>query len=342
MNDIYISDLKNQVNRIDIDKLNNKSILVTGARGLICSYLIDMLIYADMYLGKNIKIYAMARNLEKLNDRFNYFCKNELFVPVIQDVCEKSNLDNVDFIIHGASNANPKLYVEDPIGTMNANYLGMMNLLDLAEKCNSKILYISSGDVYGENVIDKEYLCENDYGYVDLLNVRSSYASSKRAAETLCVSYASQKKVDVSIVRPAHIYGPTFTAGDSRAVSDFIRNVKNDNDIVMKSDGSSVRSYCYVGDAAVGIFKVLLFGKSAEAYNISNTNEIISIKELATTIARIANKSLIVELPTDYVSKQIDTNVKIIKMSSNKLEELGWKPEINIEKGIEISIKSII
>ena len=111
MNNTYENDIIAQLKRIDIDRLDNKSILISGSCGLICSYLIDMLIYANLHLNKNIKIYAISRNIESLKSRFPYYYDNDLFIPVIQDVCTPIDLDNIDFIIHGASNANPNLYI---------------------------------------------------------------------------------------------------------------------------------------------------------------------------------------------------------------------------------------
>lgn len=337
----YEKDLSFQIKRIDLEKLKDKSILVTGATGLICSYLIDLLIYANKKYKTNINIYALGRSEEKLKERFNEYYNEDYFHLVVQDVCNKIELENIDYIVHGASPATPNLYIQKPVDTMNANYLGMLNVLDCAIKNNSKkVIYISSSEVYGSSSMG-EFLKENEYGYLDLLEVRSSYASSKRATETLCISYKEQYGCPVCIVRPAHIYGPTMTKNDNRAVSDFLRNVTNDQDILMKSDGSSVRSYCYVGDAVIGILTVMIKGVSGEAYNISNVHDVISIKELATKIAKYGNKELIIELPNDYLSKKINSNNKEIKISSQKLEMLDWKCEVSIDEGIERSIEII-
>lgn len=334
----YLDDLDNQLEKIDLEKLRNKSILITGSGGLICSYVIDLLIYANVKKKANIKIYAMGRSEDKLKKRFSYYFDSPLFVPVIQDVCSPCDIDGIDYIIHGASNANPKLYVTDPIGTMNANYLGTLNMLDLAKNNNSRFLYISSGDVYGSFDNVDGYLSEDMYGYIDILNVKSSYASSKRASETLCSSYNSQYNVESLIVRPAHIYGPTCTRSDSRAVSDFINKASMGQDIIMKSDGSSVRSYCYVGDAVTGIIKVLTEGEPCNAYNISNNGNIISIRELAEIICKYSESKLIIQIPESELDKKIDSNVKTIRLDSTKLESLGWEPDKDVEDGIKLTL----
>lgn len=338
--EIYAQDLDFYIKDINLDTLRNKNILITGANGLICSYLVDLLIWANEKYKACISIYALSRQENKLKERFKEYYNKEYFHAVIQDVCDEIKLDNIHYIVHGASPAVPKLYIEKPVETMNANYLGMLNVLECAKRNNcEKTIYISSSEIYGKSVIDKEFLEESDYGTLNLLEVRSSYPSSKRASETLCLAYQQEYNVNVSIVRPAHIYGPTMTKDDTRALSDFLRNVLNDQDILMKSDGSSIRSYCYVGDAVVGILKVLEKGQNGEAYNISNPQNTISIKDLASKVAKYGNKKLMIELPKDYVSKKIDVNNKEIKISNQKLENLQWKCSTFIDEGIEKSIK---
>ena len=335
----YLNDLQSQLDKINLDELSGKTVLVTGANGMICSYIIDLLIYANIYKNANIRILAMSRSEDKLKKRFGYYYDNELFVPVISDVCNQLDCDGVDYIIHGASNANPKLYITDPVGTMNANYLGTLNMLNLAVKNDARLLYISSGDVYGETKDGNTSLKESDYGYVDILNVRSSYASSKRASETLCIAYNNQYGAKALIVRPAHIYGPTCTTSDTRAVSDFINKAVDGEDIIMKSDGSSTRSYCYVGDASVGILRVLTDGQIGNAYNISNNDNIISIRNLAQVICDNAHVNLDIQIPKSDLDKKIDSNVKTICLNSEKLESLGWEAKTNVEDGIKLTLK---
>ena len=330
--DLYKEDLELQASRIDLEKIKDKSFLVTGANGLICSYFVDLLVYLNENKNANITIHALARNIEKTQKRYEY-CKDKEYLKfVIQDVCEPIEIDGVDYILHGASNATPNLYVEDPVGTMNSNYIGMLNALNCAVKNNSKVVYISSSEVYGEPYGDKDMFTEDMSGYFDILSVRSSYPSSKRAAETLCVAFKEQYGIDVCMVRPAHIYGPTITPSDKRAVADFIHNVLDDKDICMNSDGSAVRSYCYVGDAVAGIFKVFTNGESGSAYNISNNEDIISIKELATLIAELNDRKVIINV-SNQNQKQV-SKVKHIMIDNKKLSDLGWENKVDIKEGI--------
>lgn len=335
--DKFYSDLEEQNLLIDLKALKNKNIVITGANGMICSYIVEFLMYENKIHNSNITVFALGRNLKKLEERFSNYLENKNLKFIVQDVCQPLKLFNIDYIIHGASNAHPNAYVKDPVGTMNANYIGMLNVLECAKENNSKVLYISSSEVYGSKCCQSNEWKEEDSGYVNTLNSRSSYPISKRAAETLCISYMEQHGIDVKIVRPCHIYGPTMTNSDSRAVSSFIRDVINGNDIIMKSEGKPIRSYCYVGDAVRGIMTVLLNGKSGEAYNISDENSIVSIKELAYTIATIGNQDIIIDIPKDTNTGFTPVEKTII--SSEKLKNLGWKPIVNLNAGISKTLE---
>ena len=157
-----------------------------------------------------------------------------------------------DYMVHGASNASPKRYATDPVGTMKSNLGGGSNLLELTKEKKARLLYISSGEVYGEG--DGSDFTEDYSGYVDCLNPES-YPSSRMSSETLCVSYKEQYGVDVVIARPCHIYGSDIER-DDRAFAQFLRKAKAGEDILLKSDGSQVRSYCHVDDCASALLYI--------------------------------------------------------------------------------------
>ena len=183
---------------------------------------------------------------------------------------------------------------------MTSNFLGIKNLLDYAKENKvERVLYVSSGEVYGKT---EEELTEEASGYVDMLNPRSCYPISKRASETLCISYMKEYDVDVVIARPCHIFGKPGEK-DNRVFAQFIRNIENNEDIVLKSEGKDIRSYCYINDCVKALFKILLEGKKGEAYNISS--EAISIKELAEIVAKIGNKKVVCEIPKEEEKKYL-------------------------------------
>lgn len=332
----YYKDVKASLNSIiNVEKLKNSSILITGSTGLICSSIIDELLVLNELFDYNIRIYACARSQTSINKRFEKYKDNKNLIYIQYDANE--NLDfnfKVDYVIHGASNASPELYVKEPVETMLSNIFGMKNLLEFSKNNTVKsLVYISSSEVYGIKENGKPYI-EDEYGHIDILNVRSSYSSSKRATETLCISYANEYDLDVKIVRPGHIYGPTAKETDRRISSSFLRDALRGEDLVMKSAGEQIRSYCHSLDCASAILTVLLSGKLGEAYNISNKNSIITIKEMAKIISRIANVELILQLPNDVEVKQ-QNPMNNSSLNSHKLETLGWKGIFTAEEGFK-------
>jgi nucleoside-diphosphate-sugar epimerase len=319
-------------------KLKNKSVLITGATGLICSFLIDVLMFRNKCYNSNISLYALSRNVCFAKKRFEIYWNNSLFKYIQYDISEKINLeDKVNFIIHGASNAYPASYVADPVGTMKSNLWGISNLLDYTLKMKSeRILYISSGEIYGEG--NGEDFVESYSGYVDCLNPRSCYPSSKRAAESLCVSYSHQYDVDVVIARPCHIYGPTITDSDDRVFAQFIRNVLTKNDVILKSRGEQYRSYCYVSDCVSALLVILLKGDRGNAYNISNKYSNVSIVELAQAIALASGQHVIFDIPSN-MKEEGYTSITRAVLSSTKLELLGWAAKYVLSAGIQQTIQ---
>lgn len=340
--DNYLQSLDRiKLNQEDINKLYSKNILITGASGLVCSALIDMFIWMNRKYMLNMNICAAGRNKERINRRFSiwkenydyYFFQYDALLPLSDGIV-------ADYIIHGASNANPMAYFFEPVETMLANFDGIKNLLEIMRKKETgRLLYISSSEVYGNKESSEPYSEEN-YGYVDILNPRACYPTSKRAAETLCAAYKKEYGIDFVIVRPGHIYGPTMTESDNRAASLFFRNAKQGKDIVMKSAGKQLRSYCYVIDCANAILTVLLKGVSGEAYNISNSNSVITIRDLAECVAKIGGVKLIFENPTDQEIASYNM-MDNSSLNSKKIECLGWKGEYDIEAGVKETMESL-
>ena len=206
-----------------------------------------------------------------------------------------------------------------------------MNYIVKTHNCR-RILYISSSEVYGNKKDNEPYL-EDEYGYVDILDSRSCYPSSKRASETLCAAYSKEYGVDYTIARPGHVYGPTMTANDNRASSQFPRDVLAGKDIIMKSSGAQLRSYCYVLDCASAILTILLAGKNGEAYNISNKDSVVSIREMAESFAKNAGQKIVFENPSD-IEKMAFNKMNNSSLNASKLESLGWKANFNLEQGV--------
>ncbi|MBE6939613.1 MAG: NAD-dependent epimerase/dehydratase family protein [Ruminococcaceae bacterium] len=334
----YRDDLTRALSVLDLQALQSKRILITGASGLIGSALVDLLLQANLMQEANITVYAAGRSREKLEDRFSHGLGHGL-VPVVYDATQPLAFDfATDYVIHGASNASPDKYVSEPVDTMLANILGMRELLEYARRCGAqKTVYISSSEVYGVLGHGKPFR-EDEYGTVNILGDRASYPMGKRAAETLCVSYANQYGMDVSIVRPGHIYGPTAQRSDKRISSAFAFDAAEGRELVMKSAGTQLRSYCHCLDCATATLTVLLQGASKQAYNISNPDSIITIRQMAEIIARSAGVVLRVDAPT-AAEKAAFNPMDNSSLDSEKLLALGWRGIFDHETGLAHTVQ---
>jgi nucleoside-diphosphate-sugar epimerase len=254
----------------------------------------------------------------------------------------KLELDmKVDFVIHAASQASPKYYFLDPIGTINANTVGTSNLLDFALSNDvESFLYFSSAEIYGET--PHIPTAENNYGYLDPLNVRSCYAESKRIGENMCVSWHHQNDVPAKIVRPFHTYGPYMKLNDGRVYADLVSDALTKDTIVLKSDGVAMRSFCYLADATAGFWIVLLNGTNAQAYNIGNPDGLISIRDLADLIASLSpakKLNVIAESRKDGDPYMI-SNINVSQPDISKAMKLGWRPYTSLAEGFRKTIES--
>mgnify|MGYP000744896480 FL=1 len=276
----------------------------------------------------------------RVKQRFGYLFEDSHFHFLQYDATQKIGFkEKFDYIIHAASNANPAVYVKSPVETMISNFDGMLNLLEYTKEYEiSRILYISSSEVYGNKQSVGIYQ-EDDYGYIDLLNPRACYPSAKRAAETLCSAYRAEYGIDFVIARPGHIYGPTMTENDTRASSQFAKDVIEKKDIVMKSAGLQLRSYCYVLDCISAILTILINGRTGEAYNISNPDSICTIREIAEAFAKAGSTKVIFENPTE-VEKRGYNLMTNSSLDAKKLLDLGWKGLFSLEDGVSKTIRN--
>ena len=332
----YIDDIVNAAKaNLPWNKLDGKNILITGATGLIGSCLVDVLMHRP---DQDFQLYAMGRSRVRAERLFAEYNNRDNFHFIQQDITLPLKTEiKFHYVIAAASGANPIAYSTDPVGTMKTNFIGVDNLFQYGIKHGlEKFVYVSSGDVYGEG--DGRIFTEDYSGYVNPLHLRSCYTSGKRATETLCVSYASQYGLDVSIARPCHTFGPHFTESDSRVYAQFIRDAVRNDKIVMKSTGEQFRSWCYVVDCASAILYILLKGGSGEAYNIADDNGNITIRQLAEMIAAAEKKQVVIELPSDVEKRGYNVVSKSI-FSTIKTKSLGWNTSGNLQNKILTTIE---
>ena len=329
-NKTYCSALERSLNRIAI---RDGRILVTGASGLIGSCLIDLLMTANNY-GRSFEIFAMGRSLQKLRNRFSYYKNPSQLHYLVQDVKEPLKCElELDYIVHGASNADPRKYSLFPIETMLTNIYGANNILEYCvNHPHTKVILLSSFEVYGNG--GKDVYNEEDAGVVDLNSIRSCYPESKRFVEVLSKSYVNEYGVNTVIGRLCSIYGPTQTKDDSKAHAQFLRNAINGDNIVLKSKGNQRRTYCYVIDAVTGILHALEKGLPGESYNISYEKSIASISEVAQTIAKISGTHVIYGNPDAIESKGYSKPQNCI-LDNTKLRLIGWNGHYSLEEGIK-------
>ncbi len=315
--------------------LEGKNILITGATGLIGGCLVDVLMQRS---EGAFTIYAAGRNKERARRRFAAYWEADNFCFLQFDVTKELTAD-IDFhyIIDAASGASPSAYATDPVGVMKANIYGVDNLLSYGKSHQlQRFVYVSSGEAYGEG--KGQAFTEDFSGYVNPATVRACYPSSKRAAETMCVCYAQQYGLDVSIARPSHIYGPYFSESDNRVYAQFIRNVMRNEDIVMKSTGEQFRSWCFVVDCASALLHILLKGENMTPYNVADPDSNITIRELAETIAEIGGRKVVIDVPSNEEKAGFSVIKKAV-FDTSRIEILGWKSIGNIKEKLKLTIE---
>lgn len=340
---IWLSDLDEVIEKLpQLNELEGKTVMITGCTGLICSTIVDVLARWNNQHNNKISILAAGRNKEKVAKRFASYIDEEWFTYVFYDAIFSDNVfpNNCDYIVCGASNASPNKIIEEPVETMLGNILGIKYLLDYALRIGAeRVIYISTSEVYGKREHNAPSKLD-EYGGIDILNPRSSYSIGKCAAETMCISYADEYGVETVIVRPGHIYGPTADKEDNRVSSAWAYKVAAGKDIVMKSDGAQIRSYCYCADCASAILKVMLQGQSSCAYNISNPTSVISIKELASILSSVGGVSLKLELPSKDEKRGFNP-MNNSSLDSTELLNLGWNGLFDAERGLSHTVNII-
>lgn len=323
---------------LPFDELRGKTVAVTGAGGLIGFYLMHALSAVSRAHNLNLRLIALCRNPEKtantLSGVENLSCvRYDATLPVTAQF-------TADYILHGASNAHPLAFSNDPVGTMQANILGTMNLLEHARSHGEKFILFSTGEIYGERPELEGGFDEQTFGSVNPMNARACYPESKRAAETLCAAYAQQHGVHALAARLTYVYGPSITDQNSRADAQFLRKALNGEDIVLKSEGAQVRSYCYAPDAAAALIALMLRGESAQAYNIANPDCAVSIRCYAETLAREAGVRVVFDLPPENERRGYSAVTRAV-LNSEKLMRLGWRARYDLTEGLSRTLKII-
>lgn len=274
---------------IDLSPMAGKTVLVTGANGLIGTYLVCFLHLANLCKNLNINIIAVSKHMPslKFGGIFDVLYK---FYPLDLTSDSTDDLPRADYIIHGATYAQPEIFMKNYSETVHLNVFSTENLLRKAKKDGAKFLFLSSSEVYGSPGPDNIPTKETYSGSCSPVSVRSVYAESKRLGETLCCAYKNYEKLDVKIARIFMTYGPGLTIHDKRVMGQFINEALVEHKVLMLDDGSKLRTFCYVADCAVMLLYVLLYGKNF-VYNVGG-RDCISIKRLAEEICSLTGSTL--------------------------------------------------
>lgn len=339
----------------DFSVLKNKSILITGATGLIGSVLVDMLLFLAEKFDLNLNLILVSRSVEnhteKKSNAVLTFIKcdiaNENILEKIRNchselVSESQNVEceKIDYIFHLASTTHPSDYAKYPIETILTNVNGTKYLLELATKnLPCRFLLASSVEVYGDDRENRaDGFSETDFGYLDCNTTRACYNEAKRLSETLCQSYKSEKNCDVVIARLARSYGPTLKKDDTKALSQFIHKGIAGKNIVLKSEGNQFYSYIYSADAASALIFLMLKGENGEAYNVADKNSNVHLKDLAELVAKTCGVKVVFDIADEAEKSGYSKAVRAV-LNPEKFGLIGWKAQVGIEDGIRRTIE---
>lgn len=346
-NDTYVQQdmsLLNDEKFIDQIKQGDH-ILITGCNGMIATYLIYAFLYLNDKYQKQLKIYGTTRNMDKTKRKFaDIYDRNDV-IFIENDVTEPLHLeDKIDYIYHLASSADPKNILNHPVDIIKANTLGLINILEFARNRNvQRVIFSSTREVYGKMEENCSEVTEESIGIINQLSTRACYPESKKIGETLLKSYQLQYGVPYTILRIAHSYGPGMPiCNDGRIMSDLIYNVVNNEDIVLKSDGSAIRGFCYLIDLISGMLYATYLGKENQVYNIANEEENISILNLSKLLIELfQEKNLhLTYQEASREEKQAYCAFKRVVMNTDKIREIGWKPKVKLKQGLKNTVNS--
>lgn len=315
-----------------------KTVVITGATGLVGHVLALTFLVANERLNLDVKVIAMARNEAKATRVFGLNKSRVDLSWVYQDIETPISIEpHIDFIFHTAAITTSRQLIAQPVEAFTANILGMQNIMRRAQHDDARVVYLSSMEVYGQP-FTRERATEADVGYVDPLMVRNGYPESKRANEFLASAYYHEYGVSVVNARLAQTFGPGVATNDSRVFAQFARSAVAGEALVLHTDGSSMGNYCYLPDTISGLITLAVKGASGESYNIVNEATTVTIKQLAQIVANnFGNGRVVIDIPDEDLGYAPKVQ---LKLSGKKLEKLGWEPTAGLVEMFQRTLQS--
>ena len=346
INKIVDSDMDYIISRnVDFEKLRGATVMISGANGMIASYIIYTLLSLNDKKKYGVTVLAGCRNIEKAKKHFDKIAGRSDFKILEQDVTESVEYDGeIDYMIHAASQAGPRQFVNDPVGTLKVNTIGTINMLELARKKSVRgFLYTSTREIYGYASEHVSTVTETEFGHMDCADPRTCYPEGKRVSETMCASYKSQYGVPCTIVRIAHTYGYGMDLYDGRVIADLTKNIIEGSDIVLKSDGSKSFAVTYIADMVSGILTAFLNGDDLQ-YNVVNDTCVVSIKDIADAL--VASRpgigaKLVFDIPPEGTNTGYSKS-DFCRLDASKVKSLGWTPDIGAQEGLKRTVEAIL
>lgn len=322
--------INNELN-IPWEELKGKHILVTGATGLIGYGIVSTLLYCSEQRNLNITVYALARSLEKYQRRYEKHIKRfERLYCIESDIKDYTFFEeDIDFIIHAASETSSENFIKKAVETLDTAFLGTKNIMELSriKKCKS-VVYLSSMEVYGYPEKGQKVRESNECTFNPLI-ARNSYPLSKVICENLCYSYYNEYQVPTKIIRLTQTFGPGIEPTDRRVFAEFSKCAHEHKDIVLHTKGDTSRSYLYTADAITAILTILLTGEAGKAYNVANETTYCSILEMANLVAQIGKCDVKIQL-TD-TDKLGYANTLYMDLDTSRIRDLGWLPKYDLK-----------
>jgi UDP-glucuronate decarboxylase len=336
---------------VEFGRIGGKKLLVVGGAGFLGYYLVQSVLHWNANAGSSspIQLTVYDNYIRGVPPWLSALAGTANLTLIKHDISQPlpANVPEFQFIVHGGSIASPVFYKKYPIETMDANVNGLRYLLDYSLKQKASkapvegFLFFSSSEIYGDPTPDAIPTPENYRGYVSCTGPRACYDESKRYGETLCINFTQRHELPIKVARPFNNYGPGLKITDHRVLPDFARDVFANRDIVMLSDGSPQRTFCYVADAVIGYYKALVRGRPGEAYNVGVETPEISMAQLADKVTAIGRElfgytgKVVRKVDPEYL---IDNPERRCPIIAKARAELGYDPQILVDEGLRRSM----